>query len=141
MTRERLPARRRQVTFGIEHHGLEFAVSVGRYGDGRFAEVFVSCSKVATESDLLGRDAATIISIAAQHGVPLSAFRSALCRTEDGKAESFVGVILDAIEDLSPPTGAGYPAVGNSPPIIDSAGAENIDSSPPAIESAEVVQP
>jgi ribonucleoside-diphosphate reductase alpha chain len=97
-SRERLPNRRNQESFVIEHgRNRLFHVSIGRYDDGRFAEVFISCNKVATESDLLARDAATIISIACQHGVPLDALRGALCRTEDGIAESFIGAALDAI--------------------------------------------
>jgi hypothetical protein len=38
-TRERLPPRRHAVTFDFEHAGLKYTATVGRFADGRPAEL------------------------------------------------------------------------------------------------------
>lgn len=103
--RARLPNRRMQEVFDLVHDNHEFTVGVGRREDGSLAEVFISCHKLTTPMDILGRDAATIISIATQYGVPLEEIRGAVCRTEDGKPQSFVGAVLDAIGSVDGPKG------------------------------------
>jgi hypothetical protein len=80
MSRERLPNRRLAVSYTLEHRGLGYTVTVGRFADGRPAEVFVNNHKVNSAVDIDGRDAAIILSFALQFGADLSAIACALSR-------------------------------------------------------------
>jgi len=72
--RERLPRRRRSLTFAFRVADCEGYVTVGEYEDGRPGEVFIKVSKQG--STLAGiMDAFSIsISLGLQHGVPLSTY-------------------------------------------------------------------
>ncbi|HZQ28044.1 MAG TPA: vitamin B12-dependent ribonucleotide reductase [Acidimicrobiales bacterium] len=72
--RERLPRRRRSVTFTFRVADCEGYVTVGEYEDGRPGEVFMKVSKQG--STLAGiMDAFSIsVSLGLQHGVPLRTF-------------------------------------------------------------------
>jgi len=72
--RERLPRRRRSLTFAFRVADCEGYVTVGEYDDGRPGEVFIKVSKQG--STLAGiMDAFSIsISLGLQHGVPLSTY-------------------------------------------------------------------
>lgn len=81
----------------VTHNGQRYAVSIGTFDDGSMAEVFANSRTIGTEMDALVRDAAVIISIALQFGVPLATFASALTRNEQGEPSSFVGALIDQI--------------------------------------------
>ncbi|MGH9149871.1 MAG: hypothetical protein ACRD0F_05965, partial [Acidimicrobiales bacterium] len=72
--RERLPRRRRSVTFAFRVADCEGYVTVGEYDDGRPGEVFMKVSKQG--STLAGiMDAFSIsVSLGLQHGVPLRTY-------------------------------------------------------------------
>jgi ribonucleoside-diphosphate reductase alpha chain len=72
--RERLPRRRRSITFAFRVSDCEGYVTVGEYDDGRPGEVFMKVSKQG--STLAGiMDAFSIaISLGLQHGVPLATY-------------------------------------------------------------------
>ena len=72
--RERLPKRRRSVTFAFRLSDCEGYVTVGEYDDGRPGEVFMKVSKQG--STLAGiMDAFSIsVSLGLQHGVPLKTY-------------------------------------------------------------------
>ena len=95
--RRRLPDRRSTETFALDHNGQTYEVSIGSFDDGSIAEVFASSRKIGTEMDALARDAAVLLSIALQFGVPLETFASALTRNEQGEPSSFVGALIDQI--------------------------------------------
>ncbi len=95
--RERLPNRRATQSFEFTYHDLPWVLNVGRYPDGRLAEVFAQCSKTTSEVAQMARDASILVSIALQHGVPVETMQSAVTRLGDGTAASVAGRILDEL--------------------------------------------
>lgn len=118
--RTRLPQRREADTreiAHITHQGDEqhLIISVGTGDDGKPAEVFIDVPyqqrKFATA--LLGKDVATLISIALQHGADIEELRSAMGRSEINRMgkmvempHTIIGTVLDALaaETPNPPT-------------------------------------
>jgi ribonucleoside-diphosphate reductase alpha chain len=101
MNRERLPNRRPALTFDFEHAGLKYTATVGRFPDGRIAEVFVQNHKSNSGADVNARDAAIILSFALQHGADVLAISKALCRDPRGKPSGVIGAVLDLIAGSS----------------------------------------
>src|SRR5262245_37796715 len=95
--RARLPNRRLAETFELECSGLKYTCTVGRFADGRVAEVFLNNHKSNSASDANARDSAIVASLALQHHVPLETIRGALLRDSQGRASTPLGVALDAI--------------------------------------------
>lgn len=95
--RERLPNRRYSETFAIPMWGDKFHITVGYYSDGRVGEVFIAGSKRGTQTDSVCRDAAVLLSIALQYGVPLIVIKDALTRDADGKPSSITGAVVDEL--------------------------------------------
>lgn len=78
MARERLENRRLCETLNFECNGLSYSASIGRFPDGRLAEIFLSNSKAGSHSDAAAKDSAVVASLALQHGVPLDVLASLL---------------------------------------------------------------
>jgi hypothetical protein len=97
VTRERLPDRRFCETFSLECSGLAYVASIGRFDDGRPAEIFLTNHKAGSHADTNARDAAVVCSIALQFGVPLDVIRRALMRDSRGRASGPLGVALDMV--------------------------------------------
>lgn len=95
--RELLANRRACESFEIFHTGVHFTVSVGRYPDGRMAEIFLSAEKPGTPMEAIARDAAILASIAFQHGIGAEVVRSALTKDHDGSQATVLGAALDAV--------------------------------------------
>jgi hypothetical protein len=95
--RERLPNRRATETIELEHAGFRFLASVGRFHDGRLAEVFISSPKSGSDMAAAARDASIVASIAFQFGVPPAVIRHGLGRNSDGSAASPLGTLLDKL--------------------------------------------
>lgn len=69
--RERLPNRRRGVTQKAVIGGsMKVYASVGRYADGRLAEVFIRLHREGEAFRTLMDTFAVVLSLALQHGVP-----------------------------------------------------------------------
>jgi hypothetical protein len=100
--RERLPNRRMAETFGFECNGLRHVCTIGRFPDGRIAEIFLTNTKPSSQSDVNARDAGIAASLALQFGCSLETLRRALSRDPRGKASSPLGAALDAIAGGSP---------------------------------------
>ena len=99
MTRRRLPNRRASETIGLEFRGAPYAVTFSRFADGGLGEVFIDCrAKGATPLDCDGKDVAVVLSLALQHGAPVSEIRAALTREANGQPVGVAGAILDLIE-------------------------------------------
>jgi hypothetical protein len=75
--RERLPDRRKAELVDFEHNGRKWTATVGRFADGRVAEVFLDTSKGAAIGELAA-DAAIVASLALQSGCALETLRHAL---------------------------------------------------------------
>ena len=99
--RRPLPQRRPSVTFDMCHGKPEFKVTVGYYPNFEIGEIFISGAKAGSDLEAVARDAAVILSIAAQYGVPLDVIRHALTREQDGTPSSIIGRVLDQIEPWS----------------------------------------
>lgn len=97
--RDRLPNRRGAETFEITARGRRFTATIGRFPDGRLAEVFLTGGKSGSDTEIAVRDAAVVLSLALQHGCPAEALRSALMRDEMGVAEGPVGALLDKLAE------------------------------------------
>ena len=97
MNRARLPNRREHEVIAFEFRGLSYVVGVGRYPDGRPAEIFLDCGKGSSPVASDARDAAVAISIALQHCVPADDIRAAVTREADGSASGIVGAVLDLL--------------------------------------------
>jgi ribonucleoside-diphosphate reductase alpha chain len=84
--REQLPTRRSAETITIDHRGLAFSISVGRFEDERPAELFVDGLKSGADVRESVRDAAVLASLALQYGCPLETISHALARDVAGRS-------------------------------------------------------
>ena len=97
--RLRLPNRRLSETFDLMCNGLAYRCTISRYADGSLGEIFLSNSKVNSDSDVAAKDSAVVASIALQYGAAADVIRHALLRDSRGVASSPLGVALDSILD------------------------------------------
>jgi ribonucleoside-diphosphate reductase alpha chain len=96
--RERLADRRSCELITFETGGMRFTASVGRYPDGRIAELFIDNHKQGSAIGTLVRDIAIVFSFAVQHGADSESIRRALCRDSAGRALGPLAAVLDLIE-------------------------------------------
>jgi ribonucleoside-diphosphate reductase alpha chain len=76
--RHRLPNRRGHELVDFEHCGIRYTAGIGRFSDGRLAEIFLITAKHGTAVDTNSRDAAVAASLLLQHGRPIETLRRAL---------------------------------------------------------------
>jgi len=93
--RSRLPDRRPHELFNLEHGGIKYTVGIGRYGDGRIAEIFLNAGKDGSTIDANARDHAVTLSLLLQHNFPLESLRHAVGRTSSGAPAGILGALLD----------------------------------------------
>jgi hypothetical protein len=96
--RIRLANRRAHEVVAFEHGAMKFTAGVGRFPDGKLAELFVTTSKLGTGVDVVLRDSAILLSFALQFGADVETIRRALVRNGDGSASGPIGALLDMIE-------------------------------------------
>jgi hypothetical protein len=96
-SRERLPNRRTAETFELQANKLRYVCTIGRFVNGRLAEIFLRNDKAGSHADACARDSAVICSIALQHGVPVAVLARALMPDSRGRPETPVGVALARI--------------------------------------------
>jgi hypothetical protein len=96
--REKLSNRRAHELLDFEHAGFRFTAGIGRFPDGRLAEIFINGAKIGTPIDVNARDAAIVASMALQHGATPDELRRALTRNGDGSAGGPLAKALDLIE-------------------------------------------
>ena len=95
--RQRSPNRRLAEHFTLEVDGLRYTATIGRFADGRVAEIFIQNHKSNSGADTGARDAAIACSFALQYGADLELIRKALCRDSHGRASGPLGAALDLI--------------------------------------------
>jgi hypothetical protein len=95
--RRRLRNRRRVETLEIEHCGLRYTVSFGRFNTGALSEVFISNHKRGNAADVAARDAGILLSFLLQYGCPVEAVSRAVSRNADGSASGVVAAVLDIL--------------------------------------------
>jgi hypothetical protein len=100
MTRTILPQRRPHEAISFVHWQQRFHAGLGRdHVNGPILEVWINTGKSGTQAETYARDAAVLISLGLQYGVPLSVMRRAIMRDLDGAASGPIGKLLDLIDD------------------------------------------
>jgi hypothetical protein len=94
MSRERLPNRRPAEKFDFGHGGHKWTATVGRFPDGRIAEIFLDTAKATSAIGELAAEAAIVASLALQSGCPLKTLHHALSGRDTGP----LGAALDLID-------------------------------------------
>lgn len=94
--RNRLNARRPHWLYRFECDGLSYTGGIGRFDDGRIAEIFINGSKVGTAAETNAQDAAIVASLALQHGCPIDTIRQALTRS--GGSTGPLATLLGKVE-------------------------------------------
>lgn len=103
MSREMLPNRRGhelcEFSFSREAHGfgIHYTFGIGRFADGRIGEVFLDCHKLASPAMDDARDAAVLLSVALQFGMPLAVAQHAFAEFEDGRPCTLLGRLVDVL--------------------------------------------
>ena len=96
--RKTLPQRRANFTFDVKFWNQPWAITVGLYQSGDPGEVFVNAKRTpGTDLDAMARDAAILLSLCLQFGVPLETIRGALTRNADGSPSSIMGLICEQL--------------------------------------------
>lgn len=101
--RRTLPTRRRHTTLKIVsrvRNAHSVYIGYWRFDDGPLGEVFISGGKSGSHMDALQREIATMISIALQYGIPLKELADNVQREPDGKPETVIGEVLDALVEV-----------------------------------------
>jgi hypothetical protein len=79
--RQRLRDRRPHWLYRFECDGQTYTGGIGRFDDGRIAEIFINGSRVGTAAETNAQDAAIVASLALQHGCPIETIRHGLARS------------------------------------------------------------
>ena len=96
-SRRRPPDRRGHEVISFRHGGVDYVAGIGRYDDGRLAELFLNGGKLGTHADTAARDAAIAASLLLQHGCPAETLSRALTRNADGSASGPLARALDLL--------------------------------------------
>jgi hypothetical protein len=92
-----LANRRGGYNFDFVHDNMQYNASV-RTHKGIPVEVFLNANKIDSSADMVARDAAIMLSIMLQFGVPLSALAdSALGKNADGSSSSPIGALIEIL--------------------------------------------
>jgi hypothetical protein len=103
MTRERLPARRRNVTHTIQWGDLHVHIAAGFDNGGRLLEAFVRAGRVGSERDHQIDDIAVLISRLLQHGDRIADVAAGVGRLPSGEPASVVGAVLNRLMEAAGP--------------------------------------
>jgi len=103
--RELLPTRRHSVTFDMKfgEHTADYTITLGFYDDGRLGEIFIDGGKSGSDIGAVTHDAAVLVSIGLQYGVPLGTMRHAMSRKgkkEEEEPATIMGAVLDKISSM-----------------------------------------
>jgi hypothetical protein len=97
LERERLSDRREAELVDFEHTGRRWTVAVGRFLDGRVAEVLIDGPKEAPIVEL-AQESAIVASLALQSGCAFETLRHALAGREAGP----LGAALASVDGSTP---------------------------------------
>jgi hypothetical protein len=98
MTRERPPDRREAELVDFDHAGRRWTATVGRFANGRIAELFIDGPKEAPIVEL-AQESAIVASLALQSGCAFETLRHALA----GRNAGPLGAALALIEGTAAP--------------------------------------
>jgi hypothetical protein len=94
--RRRLQNRRPHWLYRFECDGQIYTGGIGRFDDGRIAEIFINGAKVGTAAETNAQDAAIVASLALQYGCPVGTIRHALARS--GGSAGPLATLLGKVE-------------------------------------------
>jgi hypothetical protein len=95
--RERLLNRRLHEVVQFEHGGFTSLAGIGRFDDGKLAEVFLNADKVGTAIETQARDVAVTALLFFQNDGSPEILRRALTRNAAGSASGAFGKLLDIL--------------------------------------------
>lgn len=95
MIRQRLPNRRAHELVNFEHEGQRFVGGIGRFDDGRIAEMFINGHKFGSAAEATAQEAALVASLALQFGCPFERILHSV--TRDGIAAGPLGALMIAV--------------------------------------------
>jgi len=95
-SRFRLPGRRESTIEDLYFNGERYHLSYSTL-EGKVWEVFISGPRAGTDLYAICCTAATLVSLALQHGVPLEVMRDAALRDKEGNPVEIVGAVLDVL--------------------------------------------
>jgi hypothetical protein len=110
--RHALRNRREHELLDLEFRGRAYVVGVGRFDDGRLAEVFIDACKQSTDAADDARDGALVLSLALQHGTPVDTIRRAVTRSAAGAPAGVIGAVVDLLTETN----------GSPPPALSEVG-------------------
>jgi hypothetical protein len=90
--RERLPDRRAADLVDFDHDRRRWTVTIGRYPDGRVAELFIDAPKETPLLEL-AQESAIIAKLALQSGCPLNTLRHAVSGRSAGPLRTGLALI------------------------------------------------
>jgi len=96
-TRRRIPDRRQHEVIEFQHGGVRFIAGIGRFTDGKLAEIFLDCGRQGCGAEASARESAILVSIALQHGLSAASLRHALQELADGSGAGPLAHALDLI--------------------------------------------
>ena len=99
--RQHLANRRGHELVAFEHGGQRYIGGIGRFADGRLAEIFLNCGKAGSAAETNARDSAIAASLLFQFGCPVDTIRHALTRDGNGVASGPLGHLLDILVEGS----------------------------------------
>jgi hypothetical protein len=99
VSRQRLPNRRLHWLCRFECDGQIYTGGIGRFDDGRIAEIFINGAKVGSAAEANAQDSAIVASLALQHGCPLETIHHVLVRS--GGSGGPLATLLDEVERWS----------------------------------------
>src|ERR1700676_2051315 len=99
VSRQRLQNRRPHWLYRFECDGQIYTGGIGRFDDGRIAEIFINGAKVGSTAEANAQDAAIVASLALQHSCPIETIRHALVRS--GGATGPLATLLNEVERQS----------------------------------------
>jgi hypothetical protein len=97
--RQQLRNRRPHWLYRFECDGQSYTGGIGRFDDGRVAEIFINGAKVGSAAEANAQDAAIVASLALQHGCPLETIHHALVR--GGGSAGPLAALLDEVKRRS----------------------------------------
>ena len=104
VSRHRPQSRRSHWLYRFECDGQIYTGGIGRFDDGRIAEIFINGSKVGAAAETNAQDAAIVASLALQHVCPLETIRHAL--TRPGVSTGPLATLLNEVESRKGASGA-----------------------------------
>jgi hypothetical protein len=96
-TRKRLHNRRQYELIYSPFRGCHYILTLSRFPTGDVAEIFVCPGRPGSDAAADANDAAIVISLSVQHGMPLEALRRSISRIEGNEAASTAGAVPDIL--------------------------------------------